>query len=75
MGNAQAFALACIAAAGCYAAQVRADVVTDWNTVAGDLVAQAMGRRIGALAAERVARAPRDGQAVVQGSAAPGAHR
>ena len=51
MRNAQAFALACIAAAGCYAAQVRADVVTDWNTVAGDLIAQA---RIGTPPATRM---------------------
>lgn len=51
MGRTTAFTLACIAATCAYAAQVRADVVTDWNTVAGDLVAQA---RIGTPPANRI---------------------
>ena len=41
MSQSQAFTIACIAAACAYAAQVRADVVTDWNTAAGELVVQA----------------------------------
>ena len=51
MTNSQAFTVACIAAACACAAQVRADVVTDWNTIAGEMVVQA---RIGTPPANRI---------------------
>lgn len=51
MKHARQIAAACIAAAFAAAPQVRADAVTDWNTVAGNLLVQA---RIGTPPATRI---------------------
>lgn len=52
MRNATGFAAACIAAAMVVAApQAKADAVTDWNTIAGDMIVQA---RIGTPPAVRI---------------------
>ncbi|HSV79692.1 MAG TPA: PA-phosphatase, partial [Ramlibacter sp.] len=53
MNHAQAFSTVCVAAACLFGAapKVHADVVTDWNTVAGDLLVQA---KLGTPPATRV---------------------